>query len=134
MLSIKKSQIPSAGQGLWAEKDFKRGEIIIKYDGERISWKECERRNMAQEGYGCYYLFISKNKCIDAQYTTWAQGRYANDAAGLIRKEGLRNNAKYEIIKGEAFIKASRNIKAGEEIFVSYGRGYWNTLRKVLMN
>ena len=134
MLSIKKSQIPSSGDGLWTEKDFKRGEVIVKYDGEEITWKECEKRNLAQEGFGGYYLFISKKRCIDAQYTTWAQGRYANDAAGLHRIKGLRNNARYEIIKGEAFIKASRNIKAGEEIFVSYGKGYWSTLKKEMMN
>ena len=134
MLSIKKSQIPSSGHGLWAEKDFKRGEIIVKYDGEAITWKECERRNQAQEGYGCYYLYINKRKCIDAQHTLWAKGRYANDAAGFSRVEGLRNNARYEIIKGEAFIKASRNIKAGEEIFVSYGRACWNTLKSEMMN
>jgi uncharacterized protein len=134
MLSIKKSQIPSAGKGLWAEKNFKRNEVIVKYEGEVISWKECERRNQAQDGFGDYYLYISKNKCIDAQYTTWAPGRYANDASGLRRIVGLRNNARYEIIKGEAVIKASRNIKSGEEIFVSYGRGYWNTMKKELMN
>jgi uncharacterized protein len=134
MLSVKKSQIPFSGQGLWAEKEFKRGEVIVKYDGDRITWKECERRNEAQEGYGGYYLFINKRNCVDAQYTLWAQGRYANDAAGLTRVEGLRNNARYEIIKGEAFIIASRNIKAGEEIFVSYGRGYWSILKKEMLN
>lgn len=134
MLSIRKSQLPSAGMGLWAERNFKRGDIIVIYDGEKISWKECERRNQAQEGYGSYYLFISKRICIDAQYTIWAKGRYANDAAGLCRIAGLRNNSNYEIIKGNVFIKASRNIKAGEEIFVSYGRSYWNTLRKEMMN
>lgn len=134
MLKIKESQIPSAGMGLWAEREFNRGKIIVKYDGEMITWKECNRRNMAQEGYGCYYLFINKRKCVDAQYSTWAQGRYANDAAGLNRIEGLRNNARYEIRKGEAYIIASRNIKAGEEILVSYGRAYWNTLKKEMMN
>jgi len=134
MLSIKKSQVPSAGHGLWAEKNFKRGEIIVKYEGEKITWKECERRNQEQEGYGDYYFFISKTNCIDAQHTTWAQGRYANDASGLIRIKGLRNNARYEIINGEVVIKASRNIKSGEEIFVSYGRSYWNTKRKEIMN
>jgi len=132
MISVKKSQIPSAGDGLWAEKDFKRGEVIVKYDGDKITWKECERRNEAQKGHGCYYLYISKRKCIDAQYTLWAKGRYANDATGLSRVEGLRNNARYEIIKGEAYIKASRNIKAGQEILVSYGRSYWNTLKSEL--
>lgn len=132
MLSIKKSQLPFAGHGLWAEKDFKRGEVIVKYDGEYITWKECERRNTAQTGYGGYYLFITKKRCIDAQYSEWAQGRYANDAAGLSRVEGLRNNARYEIINKEAYIMASRNIKAGEEIFVSYGRSYWKTMKEVL--
>ena len=125
MLNIKKSQLPSAGQGLWAEKDFKRGEIIVQYNGEKITWKECERRNLAQEGYGCYYLFISKNKCIDAQYTIWAKGRYANDAAGLCRIAGLRNNSKYEIIKGKVFIKgeywratSEKPIKKGAKVKV----------------
>jgi SET domain-containing protein len=134
MLSIKKSQIPSAGNGLWAEKDFKRGEIIVKYEGEIISSRECERRNQAQEGYGDYYFFLSKTKCIDAQHTLWAKGRYANDASGLTRVEGLRNNARYEFVNKEVVIRASRNIKSGEEIFVSYGRSYWNTMRKEHMN
>lgn len=129
MLSVKKSQIPAAGMGLWAEKDFKRGDVIVSYDGERITLKECERRNTELEGMGNYYLFISKTKCIDAQHTTSAKGRYANDAKGLMRIEGLRNNARYEARKGQAFIIASRNIRAGEEILVSYGRSYWNIMR-----
>jgi len=134
MLSIKPSQLPRAGLGLFAEKDFKKGDIIVKYDGEKISWKECLKRNQAQELYGYYYLYINSRKCIDAQYTLWAKGRYANDAAGLSRVAGLRNNARYEVVKGEVFITASRNIKAGVEIFVSYGRSYWNILKKVLPN
>ncbi|HNZ42142.1 MAG TPA: SET domain-containing protein [Bacteroidales bacterium] len=132
MISIKPSQIPGSGLGLWATKDFKKGDVIVKYDGDKISLKECERRNQNQDGYGGYYLTLSKNRIIDAQYTLWAMGRYANDAAGLNRIKGLRNNAKYQLIKREAFIVASRNIKAGEEILVSYGRSYWNILRKVL--
>jgi uncharacterized protein len=134
MLSIKKSQIPAAGLGLWAEKDFKRGDVIVSYDGERITIKECEKRNTALEGGGSYYLFISKTKCIDAQHTLSAKGRYANDAKGLTRIDGLRNNARYEAIKGQAFIIASRNIRSGEEILVSYGRSYWNTMRRELFN
>ena len=134
MFEIKKSQLPSAGHGLWAKKNFKRGEVVVKYDGEIITWKECERRNEAQEGYGGYYMYINKKKCIDAQHTIWAHGRYANDAAGLCRVEGIRNNAKYEISKGEVFIVATRTIKAGEEIFVSYGKGYWNTMKKAKWN
>ncbi len=134
MLAIKPSQLPGAGMGLFAEKDFKKGDTIVKYEGEKITWKECIKRNNKQESVGCYYLFINNRKCIDAQHTLWALGRYANDATGFNRIPGLRNNSRYEVEKGEAYIIASRNIKAGEEIFVSYGRGYWNALRKATLN
>jgi uncharacterized protein len=133
MISVKESQLPASGQGLWADRDFRRGDVIVKYDGDRVTWKECVRRNENQEGYGGYYLYINSRKCIDAQHTLWARGRYANDAAGLNRVNGLRNNAKYEVVKGEAFIVATRNINAGEEIFVSYGKSYWNTMKKELL-
>ena len=48
-------------------------------------------------------------------------------------KFGVRNNCCYEIRKGTPYIVASRNLKAGEEIFVSYGRGYWRTMGPYLM-
>jgi len=134
MLLVKKSQIPSSGMGLWAKKDFKRGEQIVIYDGERITWKECEKRNREQKGMGCYYMFINNSNCIDAQHTLWAQGRYANDAMGLKRVDGLRNNARYEVIKNNVYIVATRNIKSGEEVLVSYGRAYWNVIKQSLKN
>jgi len=134
MLIVRASQLPFAGQGLWAAKDFRRREIICKYEGEQVTWKECQRRNMAQVGYGSYYLYINERKCVDAQHTPWAIGRYANDAAGLNRIKKLRNNARYEIIKGDPYIMASRNIRKGEEIFVSYGKSYWNIMSKQIGN
>ena len=54
--------------------------------------------------------------------------RYANDAAGPSRIQGLRNNSRYEVIKGKPYIVASRNIKPGEEILVGYGKDYWDTM------
>ena len=134
MLRIKTSQLPLAGKGLWAKVNFRRGDIICKYEGEQVTWKECQRRNLAQTGYGSYYLYINERKCIDAQHTPWAIGRYANDAAGLSRIKELRNNARYKIIKGDPYIVASRNIRKGEEIFVSYGKKYWNIMSKQIGN
>ena len=61
-------------------------------------------------------------------------GRYANDAKGIGRVEGLRNNAQYEIKtrKGEkrVFIVATRTIKANDEVLVDYGKDYWKNLNK----
>ena len=44
------------------------------------------------------------------------------------RVKGLRNNAQYKISKGRAFIIASRNIKAGSEVLVAYGKAYWDAM------
>ena len=73
---------------------------------------------------------ISEKKCIDAQNHLDSLARYANDAAGFVRIEGVRNNARYEIIKGKPYIVASRNLKPGDEIYVSYGKEYWDALKE----
>lgn len=128
MLYVKKSKLPKAGKGLFTAKPIKKGEIVCEYEGEKISWKECLKRNEAQEGKGGYYFHITNQNCVDAQYTLWALGRYANDATGISKVDGLRNNAKYEVIKGKPYIKAIKNIKENEEIFVSYGKAYWEVM------
>ncbi len=128
MLIVKKSKIPKSGKGLFTTHDIAKGEIVVEYEGEKITWKECLQRNQAQKGKGGYYFYINSKNCVDAQYTEWALGRYANDAAGPGRVAGLRNNCVYEVIKGKPYIKATRNIKAGSEIFVAYGKEYWEAL------
>ncbi len=128
MLEIKKSQIPKSGQGLWTKDDIKKGDVVCEYIGDKITWKECTRRNNTQENHGGYYFYINSRNCVDAQHVLDSEGRYANDATGFTRVEGLRNNCKYEVRKGKPYIVATRNIKAGTEILVSYGKGYWKTL------
>ena len=132
MLYLKKSLIPGAGKGLFVKNDFKKGEIVCEYEGEIVPWSVCEKR--AEEGHEGYAFFINKNRCIDAYYTKDAIGRYANDAKGIGRIEGLRNNAQYEIKtrQGEkrVFIVATRTIKANDEVLVDYGKDYWKNLSK----
>jgi hypothetical protein len=132
MLYLKKSQLPKAGKGLFTKQAFERGDIICEYEGEIVTWAVCEER--ATKGYEGYVFFISKNKCIDAYFTPEALGRYANDAKGVSRIAGLKNNAQYEIKvrKGEkrAFIVATRKINPNDEIFVDYGNDYWENLEK----
>jgi SET domain-containing protein len=131
-VKVKKSGLPKAGKGLFALQTFRRGEIICEYEGELVPWSECERRS--ELGHEGYVFFFSKNRCVDAYYTPWAVGRYANDARGISRIDGLRNNAQYveKMKKGEkrVFIVASRTIHPGEEILVHYGDDYWRYLSK----
>ncbi|MFN8153886.1 MAG: SET domain-containing protein-lysine N-methyltransferase [Bacteroidia bacterium] len=130
VVKVKKSQLPKAGNGLYALKEFRRGDIVCEYEGEIVTWAECERRS--DQGYEGYVFFFSKNRCVDAYFTPWAFGRYANDARGIGRVAGLRNNAVYEekVRNGEkrVFIVATMTIKPGQEIFVHYGDDYWRYL------
>lgn len=129
-LEIKKSRIPGAGKGLFATTLFKRGERVIEYTGEIITWAECKKRNETLDGVGAYYFYVSSRKCVDAQNCLDSMARYANDAAGIARIPGIRNNSRFEVIKGKPYIIASRNIKPGDEIFVGYGKEYWDAMRE----
>ena len=127
MLKVKKSTLPGAGKGLFTLNDVKKGQIVCEYEGERINWDQAIERN--DKNKGGYVYFINKNNCIDAYYYKDTFGRYANDAAGVGRISGFRNNSTYDVVKNKVYIRATRNITAGTEIFVSYGRGYWNIMR-----
>ena len=76
-----------------------------------------------------YLFFVRRNLCIDAFSTLQYKARYANDAQGFVRVKGLNNNCVYETEGDRCFIVSTRNIKAGEEIFVDYTRDYWKVMR-----
>lgn len=126
-LIVKKSTIPKAGKGLFTLRDIKKGERFVEYLGEIITWNECDVR--AEKDEGGYVFYINKKRCIDAFHIPEALARYANDANGLVKVPGIRNNCVYEIYKNRGWIKATKNIKAGSEIFVSYGAQYWRDIR-----
>ena len=126
-LIVKRSQIPNAGKGLFAKKPFKKNEKIIEYKGEIIDWKEY--KNRVEENKDGYLFFVNNKYCIDAFSTPQHKARYANDARGLNRTKGLRNNAVYEVFDKKCFIVATRNIEAGEEILVDYTADYWKCVR-----
>ncbi len=126
-LIVKKSLLSNAGKGLFTNKQIKKGSIIIEYKGEIIDWKEYEKRVL--EDKDGYLFFINKNRCIDAFSTPNYKARYANDAQGLSRNKGIKNNASYKVISNNCFIVADRDINKGEEVFVSYSKEYWKCIR-----
>lgn len=126
-LIVKTSQLPNSGKGLFTTTPIKKGEKVIEYLGEIIDWKEYEKRVERDEDG--YLFFISNKKCIDAFNTPQHKARFANDAAGLGRVKGLKNNCVYEIEDNRCYIVATKNIDAGEEIFVSYTKEYWDCIR-----
>ena len=126
-LIVKTSQLPNSGKGLFTTTPIKKGAKVIEYKGEIIDWKEYEKRVERDEDG--YLFFINNKRCIDAYNTPQYKARFANDAAGLGRVKGLKNNSEYEIEGDQCFIVSTRDIAAGEEIFVSYTKEYWDCIR-----
>jgi uncharacterized protein len=124
-LYIRKSSIPYSGKGLFTRKKIRKGERIIEYKGKLTTWKEANHR----DGNNGYLFYIDRNHVVDAFTYKKAKARYANDARGLGRKMGLSNNAVYESAGSKVYIDAIKDIPAGTEILVGYGKEYWDIIR-----
>jgi uncharacterized protein len=124
-LYVKKSTIPNSGKGLFTKVFIPKGTLIVEYKGRRTIWKEVKD----EDGKNGYIFFISRNNVIDALPWKSALARYANDARGLVKIKGVTNNADYIVDDGRAYIESKRDIPAGSEIFVDYGKDYWKVIR-----
>ena len=125
-LIIKRSTLPGAGKGLFTKKNIMKGTYIVEYKGKVDTWKNTIRSNIDSR----YIFYITRNKVIDAGSYIKALARYANDANGLTKKNGLRNNSEYAIKNSKVYIKATNNIPAGSEILVEYGKEYWDIIKQ----
>lgn len=125
-LVVKKSQIPNSGQGLFTKKFIPKGTRIVEYKGRISSWKDVKD----EDGKNGYIFYVNRNHVIDGKPYKKALARYANDANGLSKVKGLKNNCDYVIDGRKAFIEAKRDIPAGAEILVDYGKDYWKVIRE----
>lgn len=124
-LKVKTSTIPQSGKGLFTTVAVPKGTVITEYVGRRATWADVE-----DDADNPYIYFIDEQNIIDASKDLKSLGRYANDAAGLTRVPGVKNNAEYYEEDNRVYIKAKAVIPAGSEIFVSYGKDYWNQVRE----
>ena len=124
-LYVDNSSIPSAGKGLFTSADIEKGNIVTEYTGDISTWEQ-----VRHDASNLYIYFVNEDYVINAKEHPEVVARYANDAYGLTRVPGLHNNARFVNINGKIFIKAMKLIKAGSEIFVDYGKSYWETVKK----
>jgi SET domain-containing protein len=125
-LIVKNSTLPQAGKGLFTRSFIPAGTHIIEYKGRVTTWNEVKEK----EADNAYIMYVNRNHVINALPYKKALARYANDARGIGKIKGLRNNAVYATVKNRVYIKATRDIKAGEEILVDYGKSYWQTMKE----
>lgn len=124
-LVVKKSTLPDAGKGLFTTKFIPKGARIVEYKGRISDWKSAEH----EKGSNKYLFYVRRDHVINAEPFKKALARYANDARGMKRKKGVTNNALYTQEGLKIFIEAKRDIPAGSEILVDYGKEYWDVIR-----
>ena len=102
------------GKGVFAVQPIRRGETIIEYKGEIITWPEALRRHPhdPKDPNHTFYFHIDDERVIDAKVGGNA-ARWINHAC--------RPNCEADEVEGRVFIKALRTLKPGEELFYDYG-------------
>ncbi len=102
------------GKGMFAVQDLAEGETLIEYVGEIISWKEALRRHPHDptDPNHTFYFHVDEKHVIDAKHGG-NSSRWINHSCAP--------NCEADEQKGRVFIKALRNIPAGQELFYDYG-------------
>ncbi len=124
-LAVKKSTLPGAGKGLFTLEFIPKNSIIAEYRGKINTWKEVKNDNSTNG----YLYYVNRNWVIDARTYLKSKARYANDARGMKKIKGITNNSVYVEKDSKVFIQSKKDIKPGEEIFVDYGKEYWDAMR-----
>ena len=102
------------GRGVFATDTIPRGERIIEYKGQRVTWDEAmERPDSDPDDPAHTFLFeLEDGRVIDA--------RVRGNAARWINHSCAPDCVTFEDDKGRVFIEAKRTIKPGEELSYDY--------------
>lgn len=107
------------GRGVYARRAIPDGTRVVEYTGERITKAEAAqretqrlaRRHRGQDG--CVYIFE-----LNARHDL--DGRTRGNVARLIN-HSCAPNCRVEVLGGQIWIVARRDIAAGEELTFDYG-------------
>ena len=102
------------GKGVFALQDLAEGETVIEYVGEIISWDEAQDRHPhdPKDPNHTFYFHVNEDRVIDALFGG-NSSRWINHSCNP--------NCEADEDNDRIFIKAIRNIKAGEELNYDYG-------------
>jgi uncharacterized protein len=121
-LYTKNSQIQNSGKGLFTAIPIYKEEIIAIFKGNVLN--AIQAKAIAEKNEDQYFINLLDGKTLDSKNVE-CFAKYANDASGY-SKSVFKNNAKIALDENKnVCLIALRKIKAGEEIFCSYGKKYW---------
>jgi hypothetical protein len=117
-LEVKKSLIPNAGCGLFTKKHVKQNYVLVEFIGEKINNREKIKRYPNNDGK--YILQLKDDLYVDA---LCVRGIAAMANTKRLKKDC---NAIFTTSRDrkKGFLKITKHLKAGSEIYVYYGNEY----------
>ncbi len=109
ILKVKRS---SAGLGLFTIAPIKKGQTIIEYFGPLLNDEQVQKKG------GKYLFALGKTWTID--------GTSRKNIARYINHSCVRTNCEPIQYAKRIKIRATRNIKSGEELLYDYGKEYFD--------
>ena len=121
-LYINISQLPNSGNGLHTAITIYKDEVISVFKGKVLTQRQVQIR--VNKDHDKYFIELLDGRIMDAMKVN-GFAKYANDAKGY-SNSNYRNNAKIAYDENDQIcLIATKKINAGEEIFCSYGKKYW---------
>lgn len=127
-LAVRPSTLEGAGRGLFVTAPLPRGAVITDFDGERVDRAQAMSRNPSHMRVVLYQFLYIDGLREPLPGRGW--GSFANDP-----RDPQRVNAAFRNVwpwRGaptpRVALCATRALRPGEEVFVSYGRDYWARL------
>ncbi len=124
------STLEGAGRGVFATTSFEGGDVVTEYVGRIIKDSTVYKLALKHQHY--YIAQIDRVWSIDGERWPGIQegkakrvGSLINDSRGLLpyNVKTLRCSE----FRKRLFVVATRAISPGEELFLNYGKGYWET-------
>jgi hypothetical protein len=102
------------GKGVFALQAIAEGETLMEYVGEVITWEEAQARHPhnPDDPNHTFYFHIDDTRVID--------GLYGGNSSRWIN-HSCDGNCEASEEDGRIFVRARRNIVAGEELTYDYG-------------
>jgi len=135
-VEVKPSQIVNGGNGLFASKSFNKNELITAYEGEEIDRATADQ--LRKEGKDTHIKSISAfHQLVNGfKDPKEAAGKGGGSFANTTKGTQFEQNA--EIVRktnkktglDQLYVKALKDIQPGEEVFVDYGKDYWDVERQ----
>ena len=137
--TVRRSQVPNAGYGLYVNRPFQKGESLGPYKGKLLTMEECNQdKYLPLWGHMLDMTGIEGIEPYVALHPSISMVlRYINHAPTSLNGKKISGkksiNVEFNQIDRHPYIeiRAIRDIESGDEVFLNYGKGFTNMFMRM---